>query len=652
MLDHQDTYMMKAQVHVLKSFVIFDVQHLPQRKHYCQIYQVVKHILRGRLLASFLDHEHEGGDTRSQDGKKDNDLKIKIQDHSMQMISQLNSQEQGSKTQERRLGKIKDFPSGALMGEKSSHKAKVNAASEYGYYCYELTMIKDKTWKLMSTLMLIEDFLYKIKTKLMMIEDINAGGFTIKERLVYYKKNKAVFTDKINVINLEVKLRDNVLAKYTTNLEKVEKERDELKLILEKLKNSSKSLNTLLESQVSDKARLGYKAASPAEESFVKSSDILENQENVESRLNKGYHAVPSPFTRNYMPPKCDLRLIDEYFESMFVDVIFNIAPSDVKTIKTIDVNHKGVFSIEEPKTVMKNNFSPLIIEDWDSDDESEEEISSIVKLKTVKPSVEKIKYVKPARETVKTEESHKQHKHHPRGNQRNWNNLMSQRLGSNFKMINKACYVCVSFEHLQVNDSTARDRAVVSGNMRREVYVVKASGCWVWRPKKNVIDHVSKQNNASLTLKRFDYIHVQGRKKTAQAKKIANLKKIVKKLERKRRSNSMDEFIQDYELATRLRVDKKTTNQSLKEESNMILLDLSSHCTRIYGRIVRIKRLLSAVEVTAASYGFYCWLRSPRSIQFRSTVIDRGPPYLGYSFLKEVIDRMDTARVGQNQNS
>nr|GEW05181.1 retrovirus-related Pol polyprotein from transposon TNT 1-94 [Tanacetum cinerariifolium] len=78
-LDHQDKYMMKAQVHVLKSSAISDKQTLPRKKHYCQIYQmisstsankphkwcqVVKHILKGRLLASFQDLEHEGGDTR------------------------------------------------------------------------------------------------------------------------------------------------------------------------------------------------------------------------------------------------------------------------------------------------------------------------------------------------------------------------------------------------------------------------------------------------------------------------------------------------------------------------------------------------------------------------------------------------------------
>nr|GEY41211.1 eukaryotic peptide chain release factor GTP-binding subunit ERF3A isoform X1 [Tanacetum cinerariifolium] len=58
----KDKYMMKAQVHVLKSSAISDVQALPRRKYF--YYQVVKKVLRGRLLASFQDLEHQGGDTR------------------------------------------------------------------------------------------------------------------------------------------------------------------------------------------------------------------------------------------------------------------------------------------------------------------------------------------------------------------------------------------------------------------------------------------------------------------------------------------------------------------------------------------------------------------------------------------------------------
>nr|GFA91490.1 reverse transcriptase domain-containing protein [Tanacetum cinerariifolium] len=96
-LDHQDKYMMKAQVHVLKSSAISDIQALPRRKHYCQTYQmisstsankpnkwcqVVKHILRGRLLQAFKISSMRVATQESQGSMRfmDNDLKIKIQD--------------------------------------------------------------------------------------------------------------------------------------------------------------------------------------------------------------------------------------------------------------------------------------------------------------------------------------------------------------------------------------------------------------------------------------------------------------------------------------------------------------------------------------------------------------------------------------------
>ncbi|GJV35703.1 reverse transcriptase domain-containing protein [Tanacetum coccineum] len=140
-------------------------------------------------------------------------------------------------------------------------------------------------------------------------------------------------------------------------------------------------------------------AASPAVESFVNLAD--------KSRSDKGYQSVPPPLSGNFIPRKPDLTFIDEIVEI-------------------------------ESNAVRMNNTSTPIIEDWNSDDESEIDY-------TVRPSTEKIKSVK----TVKQTDAPKQNKHHPRGNQRNWNNLMSQRLGSDFKLTNKACYVCGSFEHL-----------------------------------------------------------------------------------------------------------------------------------------------------------------------------------------------------------
>nr|GEY57578.1 hypothetical protein [Tanacetum cinerariifolium] len=237
-----------------------------------------------------------------------------------------------------------------------------------------------------------------------------SGLPSVKERLVHYKRNKVVFEEKINILNLKVRLRDNALVEYTKKLGIEEKERDELKPTLEKFQNSSKSLNNLLESQVSDKVKtiLGYKAASPAEESFVKLSEMLENKKNVKSGSDKGYYAVPPPYTGNYIPPKADLMFIDEQVESESVDVVSNVSSSAVKTVESkveyVDVKNKGVYITVETKHVRKNNFSPPIIKDWNSDDESEVEFEPKVEFKTVRPCIKKIKFVKTAREKVEKE--------------------------------------------------------------------------------------------------------------------------------------------------------------------------------------------------------------------------------------------------------
>nr|GEW50140.1 ribonuclease H-like domain-containing protein [Tanacetum cinerariifolium] len=51
----------------------------------------------------------------------------------------------------------------------------------------------------------------------------------------------------------------------------------------------------------------------------------------------------------------------------------------------------------------------------------------------------------------------------------------------------------------------TARPKAVVNAVKENIVNAVKASACWVWK-FDHVIDHVSKHNSASITLKKFDY--------------------------------------------------------------------------------------------------------------------------------------------------
>ncbi|GKE50159.1 hypothetical protein Tco_1481417, partial [Tanacetum coccineum] len=128
---------------------------------------------------------------------------------------------------------------------------------------------------------------------------------------------------------------------------------------------------------------------------------MLENQEHNQSKSNKGYHAVPPPFIGNFMPHKPDLTFMDEIVESENLDVTTVVTPSNDKAVESNheSANAKSNGDAVEPKTIRMNSFRPPVIEDWNSDDESEVEI--IPKDKTVSSSTEKIKLVKSARETV-----------------------------------------------------------------------------------------------------------------------------------------------------------------------------------------------------------------------------------------------------------
>nr|GEW10370.1 hypothetical protein [Tanacetum cinerariifolium] len=77
-------------------------------------------------------------------------------------------------------------------------------------------------------------------------------------RLVVYQKNETVFEEDIKLLKLDVMLRDNALAELRKKFEKAKKERDDLKLTLDKFQTSSKNLSKLLESQVCDKTGLGF----------------------------------------------------------------------------------------------------------------------------------------------------------------------------------------------------------------------------------------------------------------------------------------------------------------------------------------------------------------------------------------------------------
>ncbi|GKE88977.1 hypothetical protein Tco_1566452, partial [Tanacetum coccineum] len=195
-----------------------------------------------------------------------------------------------------------------------------------------------------------------------------AGLESVEAKLEVYKKNEAIFEEDIKILKLDIKLRDNALTEFRKKFEKVEKERDALKLTLEKFRNSSKNLSKLLEIQVSDKFKTGV--------GF--DSQVFDSQVNDKYKTSEGYHAVPPPYTGNFMPPKPDLVLADEE------EYVFSESIASVPAVVTNKVKTGG----SKPKSV-----SEPLIEDWISDSKSENETEVMSRQR--KPIFAKVEFVK-----------------------------------------------------------------------------------------------------------------------------------------------------------------------------------------------------------------------------------------------------------------
>ncbi|GKE92088.1 hypothetical protein Tco_1573183 [Tanacetum coccineum] len=62
---------------------------------------------------------------------------------------------------------------------------------------------------------------------------------------------------------------------------------------------------------------------------------------------------------------------------------------------------------------------------------------------------------------------------------------------------------------------NNVKSKRVNTARPNAEVNTVKASASWVWKPKHEDLDHVSKSNSASKTLARYDYVDALGRFKS-----------------------------------------------------------------------------------------------------------------------------------------
>ncbi|GJU66773.1 putative ribonuclease H-like domain-containing protein [Tanacetum coccineum] len=260
----------------------------------------------------------------------------------------------------------------------------------------------------------------------------------VEAQLVCHQQNQLIYEEKIRFMKIDLDDKTNVLIYHKKLLVEAVNEKEELKSKLEKFQSSSKGLSKLLNSQMStrDKSRLGYgnqihEGILSYEKEVIesvfdsRSSDVEDSHVNDRFAKVEGMHVVPPPMTGIYMPSKSD----------------FGIDESNVETPDSVLKP-----AVNKPTTVSKSKVwsDAPIIEEYESDSDDEYVIEPLKEQEN--PSfafVNTVKRVKTPRETVKEQNTYSPS---PKANKRDWDGLMSKKLGLGYGFTKKACFVCGSF--------------------------------------------------------------------------------------------------------------------------------------------------------------------------------------------------------------
>ncbi|GJU98402.1 ribonuclease H-like domain-containing protein [Tanacetum coccineum] len=337
------------------------------------------------------------------------------------------------------------------------------------------------------------------------------GLESLEARIVVHQKNEAVYEEDIAFLKYDVKVRDNSITELKNQLAEALREKDDLKLKLEKFETSSKNLTDLLNSQISvnNKTGIGFdsqmtenelhdihKNNSEVFESASDSSvnEIEEENNQVNDRFKKveGYHAVPPPYTGNYMPSRPDLSfagLDDSVYKTNVSETITSVPRNESTASKSSKDN------LEQPKDVRP---SAPIVEEWESD--SDDDCVTRPSIEQNKPSYAKINFVKSnenTRKSVIEQNTYRQAENlrksqSPRVDKRNWNGLMTQKLGDGFEFNKKACFVCGSLNHL-IKDCNFYENKMVGKSMLNNMG--RITGQREVRPVWNNAQRVNHQN-------------------------------------------------------------------------------------------------------------------------------------------------------------
>ncbi|GJV03420.1 putative ribonuclease H-like domain-containing protein, partial [Tanacetum coccineum] len=360
------------------------------------------------------------------------------------------------------------------------------------------------------------------------IKAYQLGLESLEARIVVHQKNEAVYEEDIAFLKYDVKVRDNSITELKNQLAEALREKDDLKLKLEKFETSYVKLLKLINSQISVNNKFGvgfdsqmnenelhdchlnknevFKSAS---DSSVNETEEENNQVNDRYKKVEEYHAVPPSYTGNYMPLRPDLSfavLDDSVYKTNVSETITSVPRNESTASKS------SKDSLEQPKDV---RHSTPIIEEWESDSDDDCVIRSSIKQNkpiATKSGLVPVNVAKQSSPRAATSISTARHVNtgasKPRVNAASPTKYPYFKAHSPLRrpFNQKSAAKTNNFNTAKLNNvTTIGPEVVVSTAEGKRENVVKSSACWIWRPTGKVIDHISKDSGSYMP-KRFDY--------------------------------------------------------------------------------------------------------------------------------------------------
>ncbi|GJR42459.1 putative ribonuclease H-like domain-containing protein [Tanacetum coccineum] len=341
--------------------------------------------------------------------------------------------------------------------------------------------------------------------------DLEIGLESVEEKLEVYKANESIYLQDIKGLKFEIHIGEITIRELRKKLETVQKEKDGIQLNVDKFEHASKSLNKLIECQIVENCKkgLGYEK----------------------------YNAVLPPYIGNFMPPTLDLSFtgLDDFVNKHVVENSKAMSSKEEpKVVRKYDdtqsikewVSDDEEEDVSQPKIEKKTVRPSIVKKDFVDCNYHQKQFQNQRMVKLVWNNAQRVNHQNFAKKTHPCAKNNLV----PRAvlmksglvsiNTARQNNSKTAVLVNTARHVNTAHSKTIvnaarpmsylskithstikrpilkntAFKNSNINQmvntvrdkkfNTARPKAVVNAVKENDLNVVKASACWVWKPK------------------------------------------------------------------------------------------------------------------------------------------------------------------------